>query len=423
MKKLMFLSIVLGVGATAFTQTELPPRPLNLDATVTETISYPSLVLRQPFVQVNLTQLFLTGFSDDLADYTKIVDASKNPVWELRAKGEKGEALAVTASKIEIKDQNSGQLWITPERWFPSGTEFEVWVKAPIKGQPGKTQWVYHKKEDSSKIIAPPVRPQYELSLEPKQVEDAELLDGSKKGLTQFAIDLLVPSIDFGSMNGYLRSKSLVSTQSLDTQTRLELVFGLEKLLSVAKSAPPNPYSGQYPSSLDGIGWPVHGFFEAGVVGNQLWSNASFVSTLGFRTLLPVGPLKSGSTSERYSRTPVIDMGVQYANWFKQDARIDTARDEKNTFRITSGLEWGPIYFLGSKDWAFEFALRGWYFPTTRGRGGLPVRNLESVFEASLLIPINNSTQAFRISYITGAQESNNFVRTSSLSLGFELKT
>jgi hypothetical protein len=274
------------------------------------------------------------------------------------------------------------------------------------------------------KAPAPKFQP-YTLVLDPKQANDQELLDGTKKNVLQLGLKLDVPAIGPLSVPGtrvYFTTDNLLSSESKDKSAKIDLRLGIERSL------------------LDS--WYVPGYIEAKYLANQSFSNTSFVSTAGIRTIIPWGwseaLLWNNFVKAPYS--PIISVGVQYENRLKRDPLVTDSHVKENLARLAGEIEWNPIYLFPREDSkladsiTLAIKLKGWYFPDEKSTGGAKVRKAEGHTDVSLFVPLNglpnvlfgtekNPGSRLRLQYEHGANEANGFTRSQSIKLGVEITT
>lgn len=259
-----------------------------------------------------------------------------------------------------------------------------------------------------------------------------------------------------------LSTDSLVSLDGLDTASKLSL-------------------TGKYPFRLSPQ-WFSPAFVQADVLGNQIWTNASADLKLGFGpVVLPVPIMLSRETADKggkvgYSPSyaPVFDASIEDLDWLQRDARVKNFHSEQNSFVVTANLNWTPVYIgrifrestttspgadggadsagAGTESGAapeatgavgagagggssgtsaaksvaiwrsctFNLALHGYWFPNDKATGGSKVRDLEGQVVASLVFPLPRffSTD-LQLSWTSGANEANNFVRSDTFAISF----
>jgi hypothetical protein len=363
---------------------------------------------------VDLTAVMASGpYSQKPADYEK---ASR---WEFEV-ANNGASVFIPATDARIFHDSSaaGQppmLGVSQNSW-----EMSVGDKAKLRLSPPKPEsggappkaipLTVTVGQSPTPIEVPELAQPFTYSLEPSQAIKADLLDGRKVDVGHLDLDYTFPSFDFTTVNGYFKGKSTLSTNNLDTAGRLEMTFGIERYLSAG--------------SANGIGWPMPAFLEVGIIGNQAFTNQSLVSSLGLRTLLPIQHLlyNFGQTK---ARSPALDVAVQYARLFKTDTRFTTPITERNMMRLTSVLDWKEIQLFGSKLLSVDLNAQVWYFPDKTVTSSLNVHSFESMLDAAITIPLKLSADKvynLKLSYVTGAQESNNFARSATFGIGIELK-
>jgi hypothetical protein len=317
-----------------------------------------------------------------------------------------GDPTKWTSSVLIYLDENA----------IGKGDKLNVGVDTTYRGVP--TRFVdYDSLASKLTLLSIPANPpRNKLDFDPSIKQDQKMLDGSKETVGELSIKGKV-WLAGTPKPIYANVDSIVSSSSDDVAGKFDIRIGTKKFI-------PDTYI------------PV--FLETGIITNQRFSNSSFVATLGFDDIiLPLGITygvgyydagrddlgKQRDDKRKISIAPHMRLGVQYAHQFKRDNRVETAHALQNTFRVVGTFELVRLY-LGrlqkgpNANVILTANATGWYFPNEKATGGFKVRHFEGVFDAGLTFEIRKDL-AFKLTWTTGAQEANNFVRTSTFGFTF----
>jgi hypothetical protein len=233
-----------------------------------------------------------------------------------------------------------------------------------------------------------------------------KLSNGESKGLYQIPLYYEQPSLrEKGGFNYFLRSDTVLSSDSRDISSRLNLTYGRERNVSRSET-------GMIPEHSE-----LH--FDA----NQKFSNASLGVGFGIKRNLGrnYDPLWNAALkSETY---PILshDFAIDYR--LKRD--LDAAPGH--------GAHWGIFYSPAIEGPATKlfrmpgtnqsveaiYNIRAWFLPFERGSNGHSARYFETAGTIGVLIPlprILGSDRRLRIDYRSGANPTSGFQRSQSFS-------
>jgi hypothetical protein len=262
----------------------------------------------------------------------------------------------------------------------------------------------------------------YTLVIDPGFTPDQELRDGTKKTVGNLTLVLDVPSLlpnDFARI--YLRSDNRLSTDSEDITTKLELRLGAERSLTSR--------------------WYVPALVEAEFVGNQDFSQATFLLSAGARTILPWRWTRwiLFNSVVRAPISPVLEVASQYVHLLETDPALTPPDAQRDTFRVQGQLGWAPIFLLpglfGDRSPSAEIMAKGWWFADDRATSSSRGSQWAGRVEVSLLVPLTavkglepvlraaagGINGRIRLKYSDGANEANGFKTSSEFTVSMEV--
>lgn len=413
---IFLLTLLVAVSAVAMSnQAELPYTLKAVFTPYEEPLSgYPSAIVEAPILALEPGES--NKFSKPISWYENKAN------WRLRRVNGEGK---VTDAQISIKKVvmkvpgrfESLSIYIDPAD-LRKGDKLNVAVITATKenqAAPEVEVLVVDSDEENklSVITIPEDIALQDLNFDPSLVEKQKMLDDSEQTVGHLDVK---GKFWLGSnpLPVYVTTKSTISSSNDDISSKLDLRLGAKKFLGTAYL-------------------PV--VFEAGVVSNQRFSNASLVGFVGIDNyIIPtgliygVGYYKVGDGDEakikkKISYAPRLRLGVQYAHQLRTDDRLKTGHDLQNTLRLTGTVELLRTY-LGrlsrnpNSNVIFTANATGWYFPSEKATSGFKVRRFEGLLDAGLTFELRKDL-AFKLTWTTGAQESNNFARCSTFGIAF----
>lgn len=299
-----------------------------------------------------------------------------------------------------------------------TGDTIEVGVRAERQRSDGSFRpvIVMHPTPVPVTVIDP-----FTLVIDPGFAPDQELRDGTKKDVGRLTLTLDVPSLipnDFARF--YLASENVLSTETEDLGTKLEVRVGAER--SLLRS------------------WYVPALVQAEFLGNQDLSQASLLVTGGVRTILPWAWTRAALFNDvvKAPLSPVFEVAPQYVHLIRVDSTL-TPDADRDTARVQGQVTWSPIYLFpgmfGEYAPLLEILAKGWWFAdegaTATGK------QWAGRVEASLLIPLTvvkgfglgpilktvagGINGRIRLKYTNGANEANGYKNSSDFTVSMEV--
>jgi hypothetical protein len=372
-----------------------------------------------------LHHLLKVGYTPLLELY-KLENLENTDTWIIRKKNEPEKKLK--PERIDLTTATNTAFIYLNSSTVKEGDELEVGIKT-TKIKDGQSICVMHKGYEEESISSVNVKnaDRVTLKLTPGIVPKQKLSNGAEKTAGHLNANLDIPSFipNYSIARFYIKSDSLFSTENKDVTTQAELKLGAER------------------SIINSWYFPLN--IENKIIGNQTFSNASYVGSIGSKTNMPWGWTKPvlNNCLIKSPASPEIELSAQYENRLKQDDNYSESHAKKDNFRAFGQISWNRIYLFSGEDsytndLSLEFLVKGWWLPYEKKKDGNKGDTFEYRLEVSLLIPIETwkistdgkhikrsfedvPSKRIRIKYTRGANEANSFLHSSEFTFAAEV--
>lgn len=238
---------------------------------------------------------------------------------------------------------------------------------------------------------------------------------GDKQWVLELPVRLSFPRPFGGSAKNPIHASvaATPSTQIRDTNAGFVFSVGQE-MTDVFRHSTTLPY--------------LHREWSVRYRANEEWTNRKVGAGYSFEVPLTGHPVDSG-IGYRTQAPALLRLGLLS---FEYREGIDRGLNPHHTATFLANpwaqITLPPLYFAGGEHPSpyrhpnLVVSAKGWAFPWEEARGGYGVHRFESRFDAELAWPLRSYLgQAFIVGYHTGANENDNYLRQSTVTLEFRI--
>jgi hypothetical protein len=243
------------------------------------------------------------------------------------------------------------------------------------------------------------------------------LTDGTSKSVIQFPIRIDGPSVGTrGGSNLYLRSDTILSSNSRDAASRINLTAGIERDLDGTP----------LPGAI-GLGrrtGVLPGRIEFRADANQQFSNVALTLEAGLRKRIGGGRDPQWDANLAPRNSTILGLGTFYEQRLKRDTTAVPQHAGTSNLGLTASLDIAPLNLIALPTAGSRIQLvagvQGWYLPFETAASGFSPRKFEYLVRGGIQIPLPRflgGERRLRVEIVDGANPASGYFRARSLQI------